>query len=313
MQSNSTESSIYITVISDSSNTRYPTNTAAHFKVDLAQPLILEGAWQVALTEIHISNNWYDISEDCSIDIDFETNERTSFKSVGSTTKNELDNQFGGSKYESPSSKEYISDEEEQSFTVNIKRNSYPSLAHLCLHLSYEINNQMPSECNDAVHQISNDEKPIIDFQLDALSGNVSIVSIPAVKATIIFRQAEDLLSILSLNLRNYLKYELPIEGNRRASISAGNIGLLVLCNLVQYQNVGNSQMRLLRLVSIKGCDRRDDRHSHYFQKPYYLSCTKNSCQSFEFELRKDNNHPITFPSDSKIIAVLHFQRKFTI
>ena len=319
MQSSLTESSIYITVISDASVDRYPANTTSHFKVDLAQPIELEGTWQVALTEIHISNNSYDITEDCSIDVSFENSlERSaSFKSLTSSPNTEIrvDNWLSSGSKEEEEEEEEEELPEQNFFSVNVRKNSFPSLTHLCLYLTNEISNQIPNDLLAVMPQCSAIDigKPFIDFQIDPLLGTVSIFSIKGVNASVSFRKFDDIFSILSLDLSNYNTYDLPIVGERRASLFAGNIGLFVLCNLINFQNVGNSQIRLLRIVPIKSSDRREDRHSHYFQKSYYLSCITNSFQTIEFELRKDNNRPIIFPPDSKIILVLHFKRKLTI
>ena len=309
MQPSNHDSSIYITVMSDSSSERYPANSAARFIVDLAQYITLEGTWQIALTEIHISNNWYDITEDCSMDIAFECLDKCVFKSVHSTPNPEHDSS------EDSDDCEDSDDEldEEHHFTVNFKRNSFPSVNHLCLYLNHEIYIQMPNDCKDVAYQTSDQSKPFIDFQTDLLFGTTRIISIGGVNVSVKFNKFKDIFSILSLDLSNDDSIDLPIEGNRRASLTAGNLGLFVLCNLVHFQSVGDSQMRLLRFISIKACDRREDRHSHYFQKPYYISVCSSSFQTIDIELRKDNNQPISFPLGSKIIAVLHLRRKLVI
>jgi len=306
MQSSLSESSFYITIMSDESIARYHTNTTTNFKVDLAQPIVLEGLWQVALTEIHISNNWYDITEDCSIDVSFEsTLERSaSFQSLTSSPRKEEE--------EAAADGDETSDTEElpelKFFSVNIKKNSFPSLNYLCLHLSNEISNQIPNDLLDMIPDCR--KSPFIDFQIDPLVGIVRIFSTKDANVSVSFHKFANIFSILSLDLSNYCNYDLPIVGERRASLCAGNSAIFVLCNLINFQYVGNSQMKLLRLVPIKSSDKREDRHSYYFQKPYYLSCVANYFQTIEFELRKDNNCPLIFPPDTKIILVLHFQRK---
>ena len=320
MQFSNHDSSIYITVMSDSSLERYPSNTASRFKVDLAEPIILEGSWQIALTEIHISNNWYDITEDCSLNVEFECIEKLKFKSTNTTPKLEQDDhvkQEESDESDSSSSDDDVDDESNEDsvhqFTVNFKCNSFPSISYFCMYLSHEIFIQMPPECKEAAYQYYDPAKPVIEFQIDPLMGNAKIIKIQDLNVSINFNKFTDIFSILALDLSNHTNYDLPIEGERRASLTIGNIGLLVLCNLVHFQNVGDSQMRLLRLISIKGCDKREDRHSHYFQKPYYISTCLTSFQTIDIELIKDNNRSVTVPPGSRIIAVLHLQRKLTI
>ncbi len=299
------ESSIYITVISDASTDRYPSNTPSKFKVDLSQPIILEGIWQVALTEIHISNNWYDISEDCSLDVEFEAshNRNSSFKSLNSSPSKEREE-----------IEEEVDDVEQEQymFSVYFQKKSFPSLSHLCLYLSNEISKQIPDKLLEILPQSSVFEpsKPLVDFQIDQPLGHVRILPIKSVYVSLRFFNFSDIFTILSLDLSDNNSYDLPIEGDHPASLCSGSIGLFVLCNVINFQNVGNSQMRLLRMMPIKSSDRREDRHSHYLPNPYYITCIISYIETIEFELRKDNNQLPIFPQRSRIILVLHFKRK---
>jgi len=48
---------MYIVVANSDSKTYYSGNTASHFRVKLSKPLNLEGAWTVAVCEIHLTDN----------------------------------------------------------------------------------------------------------------------------------------------------------------------------------------------------------------------------------------------------------------
>ena len=62
----------YLTLPSNASSTIRPCNKPQAFTVELAQPIELEGKWEAALTEIQFPNNWYNITEDCKIEISIQ-------------------------------------------------------------------------------------------------------------------------------------------------------------------------------------------------------------------------------------------------
>ena len=55
-------SQFYLTLPSNSSMEFYPENTVANFKTRLANPISLEGYWDVALYELQYKRMWYTIN-----------------------------------------------------------------------------------------------------------------------------------------------------------------------------------------------------------------------------------------------------------
>ncbi|KAJ8041597.1 Endogenous retrovirus group K member 19 Pol protein [Holothuria leucospilota] len=49
----------------NSSPLLYPDNTVTHYRVKLAQPISLEGQWEVGLAEIIYPHQWYNVDEEC--------------------------------------------------------------------------------------------------------------------------------------------------------------------------------------------------------------------------------------------------------
>ncbi|KAJ8048960.1 hypothetical protein HOLleu_01484 [Holothuria leucospilota] len=57
--------SFYVTLPSNSSPDVYPQNTLTNYRVKLAQPITLEGDWEVGLAEFIYPHQWYNIDEEC--------------------------------------------------------------------------------------------------------------------------------------------------------------------------------------------------------------------------------------------------------
>ena len=53
----------YVTLPSNSSMQYYPENTVTKYKTHLAQPISLEGDWEVGLSEIEYHRTWYNVEE----------------------------------------------------------------------------------------------------------------------------------------------------------------------------------------------------------------------------------------------------------
>ncbi|KAF8790008.1 hypothetical protein HNY73_005096 [Argiope bruennichi] len=52
----------YVTLPSDSSMNYFPSNTQSSYRTKLSAPIILNGEWEVALSEISIPHNWFNIT-----------------------------------------------------------------------------------------------------------------------------------------------------------------------------------------------------------------------------------------------------------
>ena len=56
--------SFFVTLPSNSSPLLYPDNATTHYRVKLAQPISLEGQWEVGLADVIYPHQWYNIDED---------------------------------------------------------------------------------------------------------------------------------------------------------------------------------------------------------------------------------------------------------
>lgn len=60
----------YITLPSNVSSTDYfPKNTVANFYTKLAQSVVLDGSWEVGLSEVSFTNSWYNITSNQIIEV----------------------------------------------------------------------------------------------------------------------------------------------------------------------------------------------------------------------------------------------------
>ncbi|GBM53885.1 hypothetical protein AVEN_64813-1 [Araneus ventricosus] len=53
----------YVTLPSDSSMNYFPSNTQSSYRTKLSAPLLLNGEWEVALSEISIPRNWFNVGD----------------------------------------------------------------------------------------------------------------------------------------------------------------------------------------------------------------------------------------------------------
>ena len=58
------DASFYFTLPSNSSDATFTANKPQSYRVQLARPLVLEGRWEVALTEIQYPHNWITFDEE---------------------------------------------------------------------------------------------------------------------------------------------------------------------------------------------------------------------------------------------------------
>lgn len=60
----------YITLPSNVSSTEYfPENTVVNYYTKLAQRVVLDGSWEVGLSEVSFTNSWYNITTNQSIEV----------------------------------------------------------------------------------------------------------------------------------------------------------------------------------------------------------------------------------------------------
>ena len=84
-------SQFYLTLPSNSSMVYYPENTVANFETRLANPISLEGEWEVALYEIQYKRMWYTINyEDTQITYQYKLPPIASFIPEGPSKPREF-------------------------------------------------------------------------------------------------------------------------------------------------------------------------------------------------------------------------------
>ncbi|KAJ8020517.1 hypothetical protein HOLleu_40127 [Holothuria leucospilota] len=74
--------SFYVTLPSNSSPDVYPQNTLTNYRVKLAQPITLEGDWEVGLAEFIYPHQWYNIDEECKYSYTIDGGDRWLIKVI---------------------------------------------------------------------------------------------------------------------------------------------------------------------------------------------------------------------------------------
>jgi len=311
--------SFYLTLSSDAPNIMYQSNTTSKFKTELSSPVYLDGNWQIALSEIQYTNNWHLFTAVYSFDVVIhkiidEDESNSVFASASSaspleksTPIEEVDTESSSEGMSPDGNSITISPATRFSLTFHLELRAWRSVLCLCKWLSKELSRQI-SEIDPTILNTENDPLPI-EFSFDSNTDIVSIFTIKSLKVSLTCSHGDQFFRILGFPPSQNGLYHLPMIGVKAANLYQNHLAIFVLCDIVSYQNVGTTQLRLLRSLPIKGRERKYDRVHQYFPKPYYMPVSVNFFKSIEIELQHDNNSPITFPDESKIILTVHLRR----
>lgn len=265
-----------MTLPSNSSMAFHPNNTVAKFTTALPQTIELTGDWEVALSEICIPANWYNIT---STDHWFKVNGHrfvlpdrfhTSVKSL-------LDTMV-----------EMIKTKEELS------------------NVELRIFRQPPGD--EKVFEIVSENKFII-FYVKEIS-RVVITLPPSMRVTLSPALADILGYSADVLGQYYYLSEGPnvmyLQAHKEASLRQNLLLAYVYCDLIEPTFVGDTKVQLLRTVNVDTGARVVV--NHIYTSPVYVPLQKKHFNSVEINIMTDTGEPVPFGS-GKSVVVLHFRR----
>jgi hypothetical protein len=272
------------------SNT-HPNNKTGEFSVRLPNQLILNGRWEVGLTEILFPHSW----DNLSTRID--------------TTDNMTDNQF----FALLNNKFLLS--------CTIPAGYFSTVDELVegINIAY-------SEAIDKISMHLNKSNGEAESEVFALDENGSSDQIIRFKNAVKFRYDRVYKKILvnynqkiikQLVLSKHLQYMLGFSeqfvmdsetmANYPTDLRGGLDTLYIYTNIVEPQIVGNTIVPLLRIVHIQGT------HGEYIEKifhsPHYIPVRTKEIDRIEIAVKSDSGIVIPFQF-GKVICKLHFRKR---
>ena len=268
----------YVEVLSNAS---FLTNTCAEFrnKIQLLHPL--EGQWEVGLSEISYTRSWFNIPMNSTIGIAVAYAPYTPYYDIENYDYIAIDAHLGV-----------------------LKRGYYDSVELLVNEINKEIEHY--------------DNKEIVEFLpylfYDKTSTKqVYIVPGKNVKEEMIIPWFDfDLKMLLGLEWYDVEHPKFNKQGvvlsQRPPDLTMGIRQLLVYCNLIIPQHVGDSTTKLLRSVEIPNDCNFGDQITLNYEKPHYLPLLCNDFDEIEINIKDDVNQVIRF-TYGRTRLKLHFRK----
>lgn len=266
-------SHFYLTLPSNSSFEYFPDNTAAHFFTKLPKDVVLDGDWEVGLSEVVFPHSWFNVPPG----LDIRT---TCFFKDKDPPRNPY------------------------STRLVIKEGYYADI--------YELVNTI-NETLTAPHTMIDDitEKDIPKFIYMRQTGKTAVrlppwcrVMMPDALCYILGFDVQSGRSFLTVN--NDTPHIKDIQGQRMSSLGTGLNAMYIYCDLVEYTHVGDTLAPLLRIVDVEG--EHGTTIVKEYEHPRYVPVQKKNFASLEIDIRTNTGDPMPFET-GPLVVTLHFRR----
>jgi len=282
------ESSFYLTLPSNSSDTTFKKNKPQRYRVELARAVHLDGSWEVALTEIQYPHNWKTISDDLVANVVIPRNDDKGNRMQRYLRKFRDD--FGAT----PRSMDVVRVKAPSGYYANAEEIYEAMMASA--KINFEQVDQDPYKEFPISFKINTNSQTgeMLSTNPDSFLERIS--GIEHLKALGIYEEDK------SDDFNTY--YYFPIRSAKPFSIQHPTF--YVYCDLVRHQLVGNELAPLLRIVAPSG--KRGDTISKTFHRPFYVPVSKGYISSVEIKITNEERIPIKFIS-GKVVCILHFRK----
>ncbi len=307
------QSDFYVTLPSDSSlsKTLFPDNKSESFKVQLPSDLRLEGKWEVSLSEMILPHTWYNFTKDSHITL-----------VIGSGTHARPEPKLQ-SLFKDTFSDGTIVD----IIKVTLPKGSYSSVKQMSTRLNSIIKKGqvhadmlanrrnrnfkfLDLQYDDIQHKanLANGRKKVILFSDDA-GGHFRALGTEFTEYSPAIQSDHPAYDYWVKNFKDLKFYKLGkyrFRISKKAVFLNKNPVIFVYCDVIEPQIVGETQVKLLRTVSVTG-DFSETTASNFF-KNKYLPVRSGYIRTIEMELRDNKGNLINFQSGD-VNAELHFRK----
>ena len=323
------------------SNTRDYTqqNKTNSFRVQLPEPLQLQGNWEVALVDFQYPLSWRNIAGKHTIHVQYVTKANTRLWLKGEIPPGyyaDVDTLVAGVKVG-------IRDAARSIFMIDaadalavhrdqIRQTYSDGESQSTVRLSFReglptsLKEQMTVEEIEKYNQLYenwvNERRRYLDGKTRDAEPSVLEHALTASLTPGLGRlqlHVQEGKSIHAIELPETVRYMLGIDettlepgtiyqAKYQPDLTAGLTTLYVHCNIVEPQIVGNTKSELLRTVPVDSTKRFGDTVHELFTSPHYVNVRYKNFDNIRIEIRSDTGDPIPFEY-GKVIAKLHLRK----
>jgi len=278
------QSNYYITLSSRSSS-HYFENRPSNFKVNLAQPLELEGKWEAALTEITFQQSWKNMESDCNMHLWYRMNNMEGIK----TAENAMELSDVYDILQKTNKTALMGGESYKLHKIMLSAGNYKTPADLLLELLKHAKQQ------DADVQGYYDRFG----KRMRIRGPTAISMVKNKQLQNAFGLKDTIGQTAEIDV-----YDLPIKGvDCTMSVIPA---IYVYGDVVEYSRVGDAMVPILRTVPVTGDS--GDNVNQTFLRPYYIPVTRGYISAIEIHIASATGDEIRFEK-GEVICVLHFRK----
>lgn len=284
--------SIYVVVPSNSSMEYFPDNTLANFRVKLGKPLVLDGRYEVALTEIIYPHRRLTVQpSEATIQV-------STLKRVGQgKRKAEEDSMTEPDADTAPierkkKSVEYSGQPTTKNSTVKyiLSAGTYDS--------ARELYHQLLLLLRTAAVQIHLNPASGM-FKMSLKRSVTQVVLSPRMAHMIGFTPAEVSYTVSTPSV---------VKAQYMPHLDSTAHSLYIYTSIVDHQLVGNAVAPLLRVVC-PDSDKLGQTVSEKYIKPNYLPVSSSYIDTIDVQIRTTTGHLFPFTSGTPVVLTLHFVR----
>ena len=335
------EDDTHLTLFSHQSKEYIPENAAGKFTSRVHAPVELEGAWDVGLTELHLTRfprKPILLTQDkiflafLTLPKDMELLDPMK-KAIGQYLQTyynrngllveELDQLFKaaiGQEGQLSSNPLWKSDERAAIWFATISPGKYLSMESIFHELTTQMNTLFNWEGSGSY---ATNKELSIAFNVNRASQKITLEA-PGFKAINIISFNETILPNIGIQSKpvnlngdifHFKGKELQcadlfdgqiIEPPKRKSL----LPLHVMCDIIKFQPCGQSLNQLLAIIPIPPDEEAEGRQYFSFEFPTYLPIMKHTFQNITIRICDENAEPCEFDEEDKAVLRLHFKRR---
>ena len=283
----------------------YPDNTLANFRVKLGKPIILDGPYEVALTEIIYPHRRLTVQpSEAWID-------------VVTTVKKKVDKPVDGKKKQEPKLKlkTTMKSNHSKKPVINkeaVRTNEAPRTKRKIVTESAVSRYTLPAGTYDtaqdllkAIQMLTMDSG--VFFNMDQVSGLFRVdLKNNVVKTTLSPRMAHMLGFLLA---EEQVEITKSVPAQHLPHLDSTAHSLYIYTSIVDHQLVGNAVAPLLRVVC-PDADKLGQTVSEKYIKPNYLPVSSSYIDTIDVQIRTTTGHLFPFLSGTPVVLTLHFVKQ---
>jgi len=270
--------SFYLFLLSNV-NTFNNSNTSCRFKSLLPKNIILQGEWEVALSEIQYQSNWLSVPNELYV-------------KFTCTNGKFFDYSVAEGMYSSPYE---IWDKMNKSF----KKHYDQQINCESLNLLYDEKRNIAKINKTKILTIDSNAYDKID------------------KSTYDVEKECKWKVNMSQDFKNLFGFESDLEyddfdiiGNKSAKFITDYDCFFIYSNIIQPSIIGDKYANILRIVNVPNTFKHNENISAYFKLPFYVPLQNNKFREVEIDIRDTYGSPILFESGAITRITLHFRKK---